>query len=143
MAKQLYYEDVEVGTEVTPVVKSPTTQQLVKWAGASEDYYQIHYDKDFAQSLGLPGVIVHGRLKSSFLVQMVTDWIGEQGTVKKISVLHRGMDFPGETMTCKGRVTKKYIQDGEHIVECQIWTENPRGEKTTPGNAIVILPSRA
>lgn len=143
MAKQLYYEDVEVGTEITPLVKSPTTQQLVKWAGASEDYYQIHYDKDFAQSLGLLGVIVHGRLKSSFLAQMVTDWIGEQGTVKKISVLHRGMDFPGETMTCKGRVTKKYIQDGEHIVECQIWTENPRGEKTTPGNAIVILPSGA
>lgn len=143
MAKQLYYEDVEEGMEIPPLVKNPSTQQLVKWAGGSGDYYPIHYDKDFALSAGLPGVIVHGRLKASFLTQLLTDWIGDEGTVKKASVQYRGMDFPGEQMTCKGRVTKKYVQDGEHIVECEIRTENPRGEKTTPGNATVILPSRA
>lgn len=142
MAKQLYYEDVEEGMELPPLVKNPTTQQLVKWAGASGDYYQIHYDKDFAQSTGLPGVIAHGRLKSSFLAQLMTDWIGEGGTLKKISVQHRGMDLAGEQMTCKGRVTRKYIENGEHLVECEIWTENPRGEKTAPGSAIVSLPSR-
>ena len=142
MAKQVYYEDVEEGKEIPQLVKNPTTQQLVKWAGASGDYYQIHYDKDFAQAAGLPGVIVHGRLKSSFLGQLMSDWVGEEGWVKKISVQHRGMDFPGEQMTCKGTVTKKHIQDGEHIVELEIWTENPRGEKTAPATATVALPSR-
>lgn len=143
MAKQVYYEDVEEGKEIPQLVKNPTTQQLVKWAGASGDYYQIHYDKDFALAAGLPGVIVHGRLKSSFLGQLLSDWVGEEGWVKKISVQHRGMDFPGEQLTCKGTVTKKYIQDGEHIVELEIWTENPRGEKTAPATATVALPSRA
>jgi acyl dehydratase len=143
MAKQVYYEDVEEGKEIPQLVKNPTTQQLVKWAGASGDYYQIHYDKDFALAAGLPGVIVHGRLKSSFLGQLLSDWVGEEGWVKKISVQHRGMDFPGEQLTCKGTVTKKYIQDGEHIVELEIWTENPRGEKTAPATATVLLPSRA
>lgn len=142
MPKQLYYEDVEVGTELPPLIKKPTPQQLVKWAGASDDYYEIHYDKDFAQSTGLPGVIVHGRLKSSFLAQLLTDWTGDGGTVKKISVQHRGMDFPGEQITCRGTVTKKYVEGDEHIVECEIWTENPKGEKTAPGSAIVALPSR-
>jgi len=142
MAKQLYYEDVAEGTEIPPLVKNPTTLQLVKWAGASGDYYQIHYDKDFAQSTGLPGVIVHGRLRSSFLGQLLTDWIGEEGTIKKISVQHRGMDFPGEQLTCKGKVTKKYVRNGEHIIECDICTENPRGEKTSPGSAVVVLPSK-
>ena len=142
MAKQLYYEDVEEGKEIPQLAKNPTTMQLVKWAGASGDYYQIHYDKDFAQAAGLPGVIVHGRLKSSFLGQLLSDWVGEEGWVKKISVQHRGMDLPGEQMTCKGIVTKKYVQDGEHIVELEIWTENPRGEKTAPASATVMLPSR-
>ena len=139
---QLYYEDVAEGMEIPPLVKNPTTQQLVKWAGASGDYYELHYDKDFAQSTGLSGVIVHGRLKSSILAQLLTDWIGEEGTIRKISVQHRGMDFPGEQLTCKGRVTRKYIEDGEHLVECEIWTENPRGERTAPGSAVVSLPSR-
>ena len=142
MLHQLHYEDVEVGTELPSLIKTPTTQQLVKWAGASGDYYQIHYDTGFAQATGLPGVIVHGRLKSNFLTQLVTDWIGDGGTVKRISVQHRGMDFPEEQITCRGRVTKKYAQDGEHIVECEIWAENPKGEKTAPGSAIVALPSR-
>jgi hypothetical protein len=39
-------------------------------------------------------------------------------------------------------VTKKYVQDGEHFVDCELWVENAKGEKTTPGAATVILPSR-
>ncbi|MBF8265321.1 MAG: Acyl dehydratase, partial [Dehalococcoidia bacterium] len=73
MSKQIYYEEVEVGAELPPLIKHPTTQQLVKWAGASDDYYQIHYDKDFAMANNLPGVIVHGWLTFSFLGQLVTD----------------------------------------------------------------------
>ena len=79
MRQQLYYEDIEAGTEIGPLVKQPDTRQLVMWAGASSDYNPIHYDKDFAQSRGLPGVIVHGQLVCSFLGQLITDWIGEQG----------------------------------------------------------------
>ena len=78
MAQQIYFEDVEVGYELTPVEKNPTTQQLVKYAGASGDYYQIHYDKDFALANGLPGVILHGALKNAFLGQLMTDFAGER-----------------------------------------------------------------
>lgn len=141
MAKQLFYEDVEVGTEIPALVKHPTTRQLVMWAGASGDYYEIHYDKDFAQNSGLPGVIVHGWLTFSFLGQLVTDWIGEQGTLKKIGCNYRGMHFPGEDLICKGKVVKKYVQNNEHHVECEIWVENSKGERTTPGTAIFSLPS--
>ena len=43
MAKELFYEDVEIGTELTPLIKHPTPRQFVKWAGASGDYAEIHY----------------------------------------------------------------------------------------------------
>ncbi len=142
MVEQLFFEDVEVGSDISPLIKHPTTQQLVKWAGASEDFYQIHYDKDFAQANGLPGVIVHGRLKAAFLGQLVVDWIGERGTLKELSCNYRAMDFPGEDLTCKGKVTKKYLQGDEHCLECEIWVENAKGERTTQGSAIVLLPSR-
>ena len=142
MGKQLYFEDIEVGAEITPLFKNPTTQQLVKWAGASEDFNQIHYDKDFALEKGLSGVIVHGRLKNAFLIQMLTDWIGNEGMLRKVAVQHRAMDYPGQTMVCKGKVTNKYVASGECCVECEIWTENEKGEKTAPGTAKVVLPSR-
>ena len=142
MSEQLYYEDIVVGSEITPLVKQPTTRQLVMWAGASGDYYPIHYDKDFAQSKGLPGVIVHGQLIGCFLGQLLTDWMGEQGSLRKLTCSYKSVNFPGEALICKGKVNKKYVEDGEHYIECNLWVENAKGEKTISGKALVTLPAR-
>jgi len=142
MGKQLYFEEVTERVEITPLVKFPTAKQLVKWAGASEDFYPIHYDKDFALAQGLPGVIVHGRLRGAFLIQMLTDWIGDAGALRKMSIRQRGMDYPEQYLGCKGKVTSKHVENDDHLVECEIWTENEKGEKTTSGTARVMLPSR-
>jgi acyl dehydratase len=142
MAQQVYFEDVQEGQELPQLVKHPTTRQLVKWAGASGDYYEIHYDKDFAQSTGLQGCIVHGWLTFSFVAQLVTDWMGSDAFLKKVGVSYRGMQVPGEDIICKGKITKKYQSDGENVVECDVWAENTEGKKTTPGSAVVALPSR-
>ena len=142
MAEQVFNEDYEVGSEIPTLVKHPTPRQLVKWAGASGDYYEIHYDKDFALDNNLTGIIVHGWLHLSFLGQMLTDWIGEQGTLVKLGGSYRGMLFPREDLFCKGKVTKKYVDGDKHFLEAEIWVENPKGERTTPGSAVVTLPSR-
>lgn len=143
MAETVFYEDIEVGSEVPALVKYPTTMQLVKFAGASGDYYQIHYDKDFALANGLPGVIVHGWLTLSFLGQMLTDWIGEKGTLVKLSGSYRGMNLVHEDIICQGKVNRKYVEDNQHYVRVEIWAENPQGERTVSGSAVVRLPSRA
>jgi len=143
MAEQVYWEDVDVGTEVTPLKKNATSQQLVRWAGASGDFYQIHYDKDFALGNNLDGIIIHGALKSAWLGQLLTDWVGEDGFVRSYGCSYRGMDVPEDALTCKGTVTKKYLEGDEHLVACDIWLENSKGEKTTPGNAVVVLPSKS
>jgi len=142
MADQVYFEDVNVGDEIPKLVKNCTTQQLVMWATGSGDMYQIHYDKDFAAGNGLPGVIVHGALKNAFLGQLLHDWIGDKGQIKKYGCQYRGMDVPGQEITCRGVITNKTQEDGKNLVELDIWTEIPSGEKTTPGKATVILPSR-
>jgi len=143
MPDKVYYEDIEAGSEIPALVKQPTTMQLVKFAGASGDYYQIHYDKDFALSTGLPCVIVHGWLALSFLGQLLTDWLGETGKLLKLNGSYRGMNLVGEDIFCYGKVTKKYEDDGRKCARVEIWAENPRGEKTVTGSAVVELPSRA
>ena len=142
MTDQVYFDDVEEGMEITTLRKDPTTQQLVMYAGASGDYYQIHYDLNFAKNNGLPDVILHGALKNAFLGQVMTDWIGEWGTLKKLSVQYRGMDVPGTPVFGKGVIKKKYQQHDENIVECEIWLETHEGQRTTPGYAVASLPAR-
>ena len=153
MTKQLYWEDVKEGDEVPTLLKIATTQTLVKWAGASGDFVPLHYDDPFAVASGQERSIVHGALKRQWLVHLITDWIAEEGFLKKFSCQYRMVDLPrrmktltepqeGETWQCKGKVTKKHVEGGEHLVDCDIWVENGQGQATTPGKATVVLPSR-
>lgn len=142
MKSQIYYEDIAEGQLLPVLKKNPTRRQLVKWAGVSGDYYEIHYDDSFAKNRGLPGVIVHGALTASSLAQLVTDWAGADARVKKLNTSNRAMLFPNEDMICKGNVTRKYKENTEHLVECEIWAENPRGERCVTGSATISLPTR-
>ena len=143
MEKQIYFEEIEAGAEITELIKEPSTRQLVMWAGASGDLNPIHYDKDYATKRGLPGVVVHGQLASCFMAQMVTDWIGEKGSLKKLNINYKSMSSPGEKLICKGKVTGKSVEDGESIVTASLWVKNPKGEKTLTGTAKVVLPMRS
>ena len=142
MNKNLYFEDINEGMEIPTIKKNPTTQQLVKYAWASGDFYQIHYDIPFAQNTGLDNIIVHGALKQAFLGRLLHDWAAPDGRIEKFGCQYRGMDYPAETMTVSGTVTAKYVEGDRHLVDVEVWTENPSGRKTTPGTARVALPTR-
>ena len=64
---QVCFEDVQEGQEIPVLTEKCTSQRLVMWAAGSGDFYQIHYDKDFAQGNGLPDRITHGALKHALL----------------------------------------------------------------------------
>jgi acyl dehydratase len=139
---QVYAEDVAPGDELPELVKNCSPRQLVMWAGAAPDFYEIHYDAEFARAAGLPGLVVHGALKYAFLGQLVHDWVAPGGRVVSFGCSYRGLDHPGEDLRCRGVVEATSVVAGEHRVELKIWIENERGEVTTPGDAVVVLPSR-
>lgn len=141
MTKQLHIENVVVGMNLPTLEKNPTTRQLVMYAAASGDFYEIHYDQNFAIASGLPNVILQGALKSAFIGQLLTDWIGPYGSIKKLSVQYRGIDMPGSPLYCGGIVTRKYKDSGINLVECEVWIQNGAGDKTTLGSAVITLPS--
>jgi len=126
---------IVAGQQLPDLLKNPTTRQLVQYAGASGDFYEIHYDQDFARSTGLPGVILHGLLKAGFLAQLVTSWAGRSASLKTFEVSYRGLDLPGRPCRCRGVVK---AVDGS-TAELEIWTEDPDGQRTTVGKATVEL----
>lgn len=142
MAPQLFFEDVTEKMAIPARVQPTSSRLSVMWAAASGDFDPIHYDQAFARGQRLPDMIVNGRLKLALLSQMITIFMGPQGRLRKISARHQSMDIVGQPLTLKGVVTRKYQEQEENFVECEIWVENPAGERTSCGSATVALPSR-
>ena len=142
MTAQVYFEDLAVGHSIPELIKRPTTQQLVMWAAGSGDFYPLHYDKDFAISTGLDGVIVHGALKHAWLGELLHRLAAPNGRVLRVSCSYRGMDLPSRPFSLCGRVTAKRIENGQHLVDLEIWGEDDQKRHTTPGTGVVALPSR-
>lgn len=135
----LKWTDIQESQDIPELRKTPGVSQLVKYSAGSGDFNPLHHDYNFPQSKALGSIIVHGRFRYASLGQLVSDWLGHQGRIVKLSCQYRGMDFPDQEMTCKGTVRRKYEEGGRKLVELSVWTENPEGQKTTPGEAIVEL----
>ena len=142
--QQLYWEDVQEGQEIPPFSQKVGYMELNRFAGANDELVPIHMDPDYAKDVAkLPDVIIMGNLKLAYIANAITDWAGDEGWITKVSVEYRKMDTVNSTITAKGKVTKKFQQDGKNLVELEVWVENEQGEVTTPASAVLALPSRA
>jgi len=141
--KQLYWEDVEVGQEIPTSysLKLDMTRLCLQVSG-TQDYYPVHHDRDFAHTQGVPDSFVNTGFLTAASGRLLTDWIGPEGWLHKFRIEMRRMNLLGDTMTVKGKVTDKYVQNGDHYVEADVWCETDREGVTTPCKAILILPSR-
>jgi uncharacterized protein (DUF2249 family) len=170
-AETLYWEDVQEGEELRRLVKGPldivdvisflcaTGAQLggasTKWAVMrnllrlkdhdTNEWMPIqsfHFDDKVASQMGMPYALAYAAQHEAYIAQLVCNWMGDDGFVKKLAHQQRKACFQGDMAYVKGQVTRKYIEDGEHLVELNVWTENQHGDKVCPSNAIVKLPTR-
>ena len=167
-----WWDDVQVGDDLKPVVKGPMShgditafvagciggishgiqlREMLRhpsWGftdpstGAQEAIIRVHDIQEAAESAGLPGAYDYGCQRCCWMGHLLTNWGGNDGFVKKMYVELRRFNVVGDTTWCKGKVTAKRQEDGENLVDLEIWGENQRGEQTTKGTATLRLPSR-
>jgi acyl dehydratase len=116
-------------------VETATLRTLVQYAGASGDFYEMHYDVPFARERGHRELAVHGLLKTAWLGRLVEEWFAGRGRITVLDVSYRGMDFRDEPVSCGARVTGR---DGDRVA-LEVWTAGADGTRTTIGTAEVAL----
>lgn len=102
---------------------------------------RVHWDNEYARSVGVPGAYDFGPERVSWLSHMLTDWIGDDAFLSRLNVQIRRHNPVGDAVWCKGRVKAKRIVDDRKVVECEVWAENQSGELSAKGEAEVILMS--
>lgn len=141
MVEAQRWDDVQEGQEFT-LEEDTSSQRLVIWAAASHDFYQIHYDDNFAKGNNLPDIIVHGALKGMLVGRLLDEFVGDDGKIKRWGVSYRGMDPARQDINVWAKVTKKYEEGGEALLDLDVGVAQPDGTQTTPGTATVALPKK-
>ena len=130
---------VTIGTELLPLVKGPITREdLKRYAAASGDPNPMHTDEEFARNAGYPGVFAHGMLSMGYLGEFLVQ-AGGVGSIRRFRARFAKLTWPGDVVTCRGRVTAVRDEGAARLVDCDIWTENQEGERKLVGAALLAL----
>ncbi|MFA5308533.1 MAG: MaoC family dehydratase N-terminal domain-containing protein [Dehalococcoidales bacterium] len=150
-----YWENVAVGEEMAPALEKGllTMMEIVRFGlfvsgvprriERRREQVEIGFSREEMQKrAGLENASDYGPQRVCWLGQFVTDWMGDDGTLKKYSCQVRHPSIMGDSNFVKGKVTAKRIASGEHLVDCEVWVENQAGLVTAPGLATIALPSK-
>ncbi len=134
MVKKLKFDSVKVGDEIPKfVVEGVTRPDFVRYAGASGDFVPLHYDQTFVEAAGIPTVFAQGMYTAGLLSKALTDWCGI-GNVRQFKVRFATRVWPGDVVTCTGKVTSKSEKNGEKVVEGELIVLNQKGEPAIRGS---------
>lgn len=110
--------------------------------GVPDVAQRVHWDADRAKDVGMPASYDYGQMRTNALAHLITNWMGDDGWLWKLSTQTRSFNFMGDTTICSGEIAEKFIVDGQHCVRIELQATNQLGENTAPGSATVILPVR-
>jgi len=141
-SNQLYFDDVAEGDTIPEATAAPSELQIFFFSAATNNGHRIHYDLPYAQTEGLPNILVQGPLQAALLAKLLTDWIGPGGRLTRIQIQNRGNAFPNAKLTYGGAVVGKREEGGQLLVDCEIFEGDESGAVLMPGTATVSLPRR-
>ena len=115
---------LEPGQALPDLKVTPDRYLTVRYAGASGDFNPIHIDEEFAQSVGLPGKILHGLWMMAQVARSVSAAGDGPEALRSLSIQFRGMGFPEQELTVSATV--KDVADGVATVEAEAFQDGRR-----------------
>ena len=108
-----------------------------------EPIFSVHYNNEAARAMGLPQPYDVGTQRHCWLIQLITDWMGDHAWIKRSYAEYRRFVYISDVIKIKGKVVGKFVDDeGEYCVSVKTNAVNQRGENVMPGEATISLPSK-
>jgi len=139
LSRKIYYSSLQVGDEV-PAWQAPPLDriQIARYAGATGDFNPLYVDEPFARAAGFRTIIGPGALGMGYLSQMLNEWL-KGPFLRRLSAKFLKILWPGDVLTCRGRVTSKRREGSDYRVEFDLWIENQEGEMVIRGTGTASL----
>jgi acyl dehydratase len=121
------------------IIKAPHNAVITPKIGLPVKNSQQHEDFTLAAGRGMPGPFDNGVMRFAWSTPYVTNWMGDEGFLKKLDCQVRKPMVYGDTIRYTGKVAEKG-EDGS--VTLEFTGTNQLGEIASKGTAEVILPSK-
>ena len=103
---------------------------------------RVHWENDFALMVGAPGAYDYGPERCSWLTHHLTNWMGDGGFLRRTQCKIRRHNPEGDCLLINGKVVRKFVDGGRHLVEIEQEARNQDGELSVLGGGVVELPKR-
>lgn len=100
---------------------------------------RCHWEDDYAQQLGHPAAYDYGLMRTSWLLHFITNWIGDDAWITRMSSQLRRFNYIGDTTWIQGRVSAVHADQSPPAVDVVMEGVNQRGETTCLGTATVLV----
>lgn len=119
-------DEARAADPVAEVTQQVDDDQTFRYSEASGDLMPIHLDADFATSVGLPGIIIHGLCTMAFTSHAVVQVIcgGDTERLRRLAVRFSRPVLPGQQITT--RIWAAGEHDGHAVYAFE--TTNPDGD---------------
>src|SRR5438874_11229556 len=139
LARSFYWSELRVGDDLPPLTKPAIDRvQIVRYAASSGDFNRLHLDEPYAHAVGFPGLFAPGMLAMAFVGQLLTAWL-RRGHVRKLGARFIKLVWPGDELTCHGRIAELRRETGACYADVELWAENQKGELVLRGQATCEL----
>ncbi len=119
------WENVSEGNDMPPLEFGPITMTTqVMDASGTRDLYPIHHDREFAKAAGARDIFLNTMWYQGLLGRFVNEWGGPESFIRKLGFDMRATNCPGDTLTVRGTVKKKYEDEGKKLVDLDVRIDN-------------------
>ena len=139
--KSVCWDDIKEGDELPVQTRGITATTIVSTAIASRDFQDVHHDYAAARSKGVKDIFLNILSTGGLVGKYLTDWSGPEGELKKITIRLGATVFPGDTLTSTGKITKKYTEGDQHLVDVDFNLSVAMGPHAW-GTATMVLPTK-
>lgn len=166
----LWWEDVKIGEELPPVYMGPITpwdsaaylatlvyppipmnetRRLIPYFCALDEktnishlMFEEHLSEDVSKIVGFYSHTICESIINSFLARLVSNWMGDDGEFKFFRWRKFANTTYGDSVIGRGRVVRKYIKDGQCLVDVDTCMENIKGFLANMGPTTISLLSK-
>ena len=132
-------KDIRVGQVLPSTTHKVTRRNILLYGKMVGGFNPVHEDEVIAEELGFEHIIAHGVMHLNYITQILCDFAGHPGGIKKIDVELLKPVYPDDEITARAVIETVEETGALLTITCRVWSEKADGTLVIEGSATLEI----